>query len=128
MAPLYVAIEMNTDSSLTNSLFPLVINCLCLSLPKKYSSSSSFFFFTQQPSLTPFFSPCQIWDIRSLECVHVLQTSGGSVYSIAVTNHHIVCGTYENLIHVRHMYMYAGNFVFFFSSILLFSSLPLEQN
>ncbi|KAG8145418.1 hypothetical protein E2320_011955, partial [Naja naja] len=27
-------------------------------------------------------------------------TSGGSVYSIAVTNHHIVCGTYENLIHV----------------------------
>uniref|UniRef100_K7FBP0 TNF receptor associated factor 7 n=1 Tax=Pelodiscus sinensis TaxID=13735 RepID=K7FBP0_PELSI len=42
----------------------------------------------------------QIWDIRNLECVHVLQTSGGSVYSIAVTNHHIVCGTYENLIHV----------------------------
>uniref|UniRef100_A0A8C9SS23 TNF receptor-associated factor 7 n=1 Tax=Scleropages formosus TaxID=113540 RepID=A0A8C9SS23_SCLFO len=42
----------------------------------------------------------KIWDIRSLECVHVLQTSGGSVYSIAVTNHHIVCGTYENLIHV----------------------------
>lgn len=31
----------------------------------------------------------------------MLQTSGGSVYSIAVTNHHIVCGTYENLIHVR---------------------------
>lgn len=46
-------------------------------------------------------SVCQIWDIRSLDCVHVLQTSGGSVYSIAVTNHHIVCGTYENLIHVR---------------------------
>lgn len=23
------------------------------------------------------------------------------MYSIAVTNHHIVCGTYENLIHVR---------------------------
>lgn len=45
-------------------------------------------------------TPSQIWDIRSLECVHVLQTSGGSVYSIAVTNHHIVCGTYENLIHV----------------------------
>ncbi|XP_061416769.1 E3 ubiquitin-protein ligase TRAF7 isoform X1 [Lethenteron reissneri] len=42
----------------------------------------------------------KIWDMRSLECVHVLQTSGGSVYSIAVTNHHIVCGTYENLIHV----------------------------
>lgn len=43
----------------------------------------------------------QIWDIRTLDCIHVLQTSGGSVYSIAVTNHHIVCGTYENLIHVR---------------------------
>ncbi|KAG8137995.1 hypothetical protein E2320_003934 [Naja naja] len=42
----------------------------------------------------------KIWDIQNLECVHVLQTSGGSVYSIAVTNHHIVCGTYENLIHV----------------------------
>uniref|UniRef100_A0A2I3HI57 E3 ubiquitin-protein ligase TRAF7 n=1 Tax=Nomascus leucogenys TaxID=61853 RepID=A0A2I3HI57_NOMLE len=42
----------------------------------------------------------KIWDIRNLECIHVLQTSGGSVYSIAVTNHHIVCGTYENLIHV----------------------------
>uniref|UniRef100_UPI00358F5F70 E3 ubiquitin-protein ligase TRAF7-like n=1 Tax=Myxine glutinosa TaxID=7769 RepID=UPI00358F5F70 len=42
----------------------------------------------------------KIWDIRTLECVHVLQTSGGSVYSIAVTSHHIVCGTYENLIHV----------------------------
>jgi len=50
------------------------------------------------PSLRRLF---QIWDIRNLECVHVLQTSGGSVYSIAVTNHHIVCGTYENLIHVR---------------------------
>ena len=43
----------------------------------------------------------KIWDIRTLDCIHVLQTSGGSVYSIAVTNHHIVCGTYENLIHVR---------------------------
>ncbi|MEJ1277618.1 hypothetical protein NN561_008535 [Cricetulus griseus] len=40
----------------------------------------------------------KIWDIRTLDCIHVLQTSG--VYSIAVTNHHIVCGTYENFIHV----------------------------
>lgn len=54
------------------------------------------------PNLIPLLLS-QIWDIRSLECVHVLQTSGGSVYSIAVTNHHIVCGTYENLIHVRTM-------------------------
>ncbi|XP_061414605.1 E3 ubiquitin-protein ligase TRAF7-like isoform X1 [Lethenteron reissneri] len=42
----------------------------------------------------------KIWDIRTLECAHVLETSGGSVYSIAVTSHHIVCGTYENVIHV----------------------------
>ncbi|CAK8697866.1 E3 ubiquitin-protein ligase TRAF7-like isoform X2 [Clavelina lepadiformis] len=42
----------------------------------------------------------KIWDVLTLECMHVLQTSGGSVYSIAVTNHHIVCGTYENCIHV----------------------------
>lgn len=65
------------------------------------------FFFFSLPSPSPLVRPSvrthvlQIWDIRSLECVHVLQTSGGSVYSIAVTNHHIVCGTYENLIHVR---------------------------
>lgn len=69
-----------------------------------------FFFFypeTLSPTsscLTPALCVYQIWDIRSLECVHVLQTSGGSVYSIAVTNHHIVCGTYENLIHVREMH------------------------
>nr|QJS39800.1 TNF receptor associated factor 7a [Petromyzon marinus] len=31
----------------------------------------------------------KIWDIRTLECAHVLETSGGSVYSIAVTSHHI---------------------------------------
>lgn len=71
-------------------------------------------FCTLHPSLTPSLCIFQIWDIRSLECVHVLQTSGGSVYSIAVTNHHIVCGTYENLIHVREMHM--------------ISSLPREQN
>ncbi|KAG3270035.1 TRAF7-like [Ictidomys tridecemlineatus] len=42
----------------------------------------------------------KIWDIQTLDCIHVLQTSGGSVYSIAVMNHHIVCGTCENLIHI----------------------------
>ena len=26
---------------------------------------------------------------------------GGSVYSLAVTNQHIICGTYENKINVR---------------------------
>ena len=32
--------------------------------------------------------------------VHVLQCEGGSVYSLAVTDKHIICGTYEKLIHV----------------------------
>lgn len=77
---------------------------------------------TQQPfppffCLTPAWCVYQIWDIRSLECVHVLQTSGGSVYSIAVTNHHIVCGTYENLIHVREH-----------AHVLLHLPLSLQQN
>ena len=31
---------------------------------------------------------------------HVLKCEGGSVYSLAVTSNHIICGTYENLIHV----------------------------
>jgi len=31
----------------------------------------------------------------------VLQCEGGSVYSLAVTDKHIICGTYEKLIHVR---------------------------
>ena len=42
----------------------------------------------------------------------MIQTSGGSVYSIAVTNHHIVCGTYENCIHVSTLLtnFFVGNF------------------
>lgn len=32
--------------------------------------------------------------------LHVLHTSGGSVYSLCVTDKFIICGTYENLIHV----------------------------
>ncbi len=43
----------------------------------------------------------QIWSIDTLEVVHVLQCFGGSVYSLAITEKHIICGTYENLIHVR---------------------------
>ena len=39
--------------------------------------------------------------MESLEVVHVLKCVGASVYSLAVTNRHIICGTYENLIHVR---------------------------
>ena len=41
----------------------------------------------------------QIWDLESLECTQVLQChGGGSVYSLAVTKEHIICGTYENKI------------------------------
>ena len=43
---------------------------------------------------------CQIWSVDTLEVVHVLQCEGGSVYSLAVTDKHIICGVYENLIHV----------------------------
>lgn len=43
----------------------------------------------------------QIWSLDKLEVVHVLKCEGGSVYSLAVTNQHVICGTYENLIHVR---------------------------
>lgn len=42
----------------------------------------------------------KMWDLDSLECVRQLETSGGSVYSIAITTHHVLCGTYENVIHV----------------------------
>ena len=43
----------------------------------------------------------QIWNLETLECGHVLQCQGGgSVYSLAVTNQHIICGTYENKINV----------------------------
>ncbi|XP_074660670.1 E3 ubiquitin-protein ligase TRAF7-like [Tubulanus polymorphus] len=42
----------------------------------------------------------KIWNLDSFECVKMLDTSGGSVYSLCITNHHILCGTYENLIHV----------------------------
>ncbi|XP_064610459.1 LOW QUALITY PROTEIN: E3 ubiquitin-protein ligase TRAF7-like [Liolophura sinensis] len=42
----------------------------------------------------------KIWDLETLECVQILETSGGSVYSIAISTQHILCGTYENCIHV----------------------------
>ena len=43
-----------------------------------------------------------MWGLETLECMHVLQCQGGgSVYSLAVTNQHIICGTYENKINVR---------------------------
>ena len=45
----------------------------------------------------------QLWDLDTLECVRVLQTSGGSVYSLAVTKEYIVCGTYENQVQVTQL-------------------------
>ena len=43
----------------------------------------------------------QVWELETLECIHVLQChGGGSVYSLAVTSQHIICGTYENKINV----------------------------
>lgn len=43
----------------------------------------------------------KVWNLATLECIHVLQCQGGgSVYSLAVTTQHIICGTYENKINV----------------------------
>ncbi|XP_065899711.1 E3 ubiquitin-protein ligase TRAF7-like [Dysidea avara] len=42
----------------------------------------------------------KIWDLNSFECVHIMEPHGGSVYSLAVTNQYIICGTYENNINV----------------------------
>jgi E3 ubiquitin-protein ligase TRAF7 len=47
----------------------------------------------------------QMWDLNSLECVRNLETSGGSVYSITITPHYVLCGTYENCIHVSSFYL-----------------------
>ena len=33
--------------------------------------------------------------------VRELETSGGSVYSLVITNHHVLCGTYEHCINVK---------------------------
>ena len=42
----------------------------------------------------------KICDLKNLEQVRVIQTQGGSVYSLAVSKDYIICGTYENCIHV----------------------------
>jgi len=42
----------------------------------------------------------EVWDLDTLDCIHQLETPGGSVYSIAITAQYILCGTYENCIHV----------------------------
>lgn len=42
----------------------------------------------------------QVWNMETLEVAHVVQCGGGSVYSLVVTDKHIICGTYENRIHV----------------------------
>lgn len=46
------------------------------------------------------FQMLKIWDLDTLECVRQLDIPGGSIYSIAITPHHILCGMYENSIHV----------------------------
>lgn len=59
------------------------------------------YFFVMYTDVDLFIICVKIWDLDTLEVVHNLETSEGSVYSLAVTNHHILCGTYENVIHVR---------------------------
>lgn len=44
--------------------------------------------------------PCQIWSLDSYECLREMHCSGGSVYSMTLTNKYLVCGTYENCISV----------------------------
>lgn len=34
------------------------------------------------------------------KCLESLQTSGGSIYSVYITDQYIICGTYEHLIHI----------------------------
>ena len=68
----------------------------------------------------------QLWDLDTLECVRVLQTSGGSVYSLAVTKEYVVCGTYENQIQVRHIVILA--FFVIFSLIYTYCVEILERN
>ena len=41
-----------------------------------------------------------MWSLESLEVAHVLKCKGASVYSLAITNKDIICGTYENTIQV----------------------------
>ena len=45
----------------------------------------------------------QVYDLKTFEQVHVIPTQGGSVYSLAVSREYIICGTYENTIHVRQL-------------------------
>ena len=42
----------------------------------------------------------QIWSLDSYECLREMHCSGGSVYSMTLTNKYLVCGTYENCISV----------------------------
>lgn len=52
------------------------------------------------------FQTVKIWDLETLEFVRQLETPGGSIYSIAITPHHILCGMYENCIHVWELNSY----------------------
>lgn len=83
------------DSDLSKGrLFEIVV--VCCDYPASSAPQHSFL------NETGFFFIFQLWDLDTLECVRVLQTSGGSVYSLAVTKEYIVCGTYENQVQVTH--------------------------
>ena len=45
----------------------------------------------------------KVYDLKTFEQVHVIPTQGGSVYSLAVSREYIICGTYENTIHVSQL-------------------------
>jgi len=42
----------------------------------------------------------KVWDLKTLEQVKVIETQGGSVYSLVVSADYIIVGTYENCIFV----------------------------
>lgn len=46
------------------------------------------------------FEAIKIWDLKTLEQIRVIQTQGGSVYSLVVSREYIICGTYENYINI----------------------------
>ena len=77
-------------------LVEIVVTCAVTRLPTQHHVNTVFL-------TTPVCFVFQLWDLDTLECVRVLQTSGGSVYSLAVTKEYIVCGTYENQVQVTHL-------------------------
>jgi len=77
----------------------LCVLCLCHCV---YTALSGIFYhgFTNRKWMHHLLIFYQIWDLDTLDFIRQLETPGGSVYSIAISSHHILCGTYENCIHV----------------------------